>query len=280
MILNNRVETAYEALDASKLNYVVESSELMNIATGVVSKQTKQLYRSDTKEVIADIGIGYEVVQNIEAFSFFDVVCNANNLQYNEIKEFKNGAKIVLTAINPEPIEIRPNDEIIREFCFTNGHDGTLGLSCFFKVNRLVCTNGLRMNVQDSKISFRHTKNIKLKLEDALKIYAKGENYFNDFVEISKRMCQKQVDSIMVDNFLNSLYEDKNSTKTENKKEEIKRLFENGKGNGKGTVYDLLNGLTEYVDHFGFEKNREEQSLIGRGMALKEKAFNLAKALV
>lgn len=280
---NNQVEVnadnLYGALESANLNFIAEQSEIINASTGIMSKTHKSLYRSDTREEIGIVGKGYMPVQNTDAFSFFDTLCNVHGIKYNKITSINNGAKIIIGAKFPAVTEIKPNDIINREFNLINSFDGSGKLRVDFIVNRQVCSNGLRANIRDASKSyvFKHTKNIMPKMQEAILVFDTGMKYFDLFIEQSRIMANKMVDSKMVDDFLNSIVNDSDSKQSQTKKDEIRELFEHGQGNNGQTAWDLYNGLTEYVDHFHgrSEETRLEYSTIGQGVGLKEYAFDL-----
>lgn len=278
----NRIETAYEALQAANLNYIVEQSEHILAATGGVSELTKGLYRSDTKAEIGSVGIGYEPVQNVKAFAFFDTICQTHGAVYKSATSFNGGAKVILKAEFPKPVTIIKGDDVKKQFILVNGFDGKIGLHANFWVERLVCTNGLVAIVPDAKnsVHLKHTKNIEIRMEDAMKVLIEGLNYFDKFIEMSKILAQKVVDVNMVDNFLKDVFGESKSKQTKNIIEDVINRFENGMGNKGKTAWDLYNSVTEYIDYkHGRDINRLENSLLGNGSKKKAKAFNAAMVL-
>ena len=247
-----------------------------------VSKLTKGLYRSDTKEELGSVGVGYEPVQNVKAFAFFDTICQTHGAVYKSATSFNGGAKVILTAEFPKPVTIVKGDDLMTQFVLVNGFDGKVGLHANFWVKRLVCINGLVANVPDAKnsVHLKHTKNIEIRMEDAMKVLTEGMKYFDRFIEMSKILAEKVVDGNMVDKFLEDVFGEAKSTKARNIIENVVDRFENGMGNNGKTAWDLYNGVTEYIDHeHGRDGTRLESSLLGAGANKKAKAFNAAMAL-
>jgi hypothetical protein len=83
--------------------------------------------------------------------------------------------------------------------------------------------------------------------------------------------------------------EEGNPSRAQNVRDELFRLFENGKGQEipkiRSTTYAAFNAVTEYVDHhrptraksdFDRAANRLESAWFGSGSRLKQHAFQLA----
>lgn len=280
----DRITNAREALEAADLFYNVKEAPLQNTITGDISKLKKQLYRSDNNKELGVVGIGYHPVQNITAFSYFDSICQIQGAYYSEAISINNGSKIILKAEFPNSEIIGINDEVKKQFCLVNGFDGSIGVMANFMVERLICSNGLKAIVRDAKNSFKfkHTENVEIRMEDALKVLAAGTKYFDEFIKMSNELVQKQVDSEMVDKFLDECFGTSESTRAENKRNEILGYFENGIGNNGNNLFELYNSVTEYVSHHHCksDEKRIEYANFGGGVKLSEKAFKTAYDLI
>lgn len=280
----DRITSAHEALEAAGLNYTVEQAEIMNTATGTVSEKCKSLYRTDTSQELGIVGINYEPVQNTKAFAYFDTICEMQGAQYSEAISINNGEKVILKAEFPRPEIVGRNDEIKKQFCLINGFNGGVGVMATFITERLVCSNGMRGNVRDAKNSFRfkHTANVNFRMEEALKVLAAGTDYFNRFIEMSKRLVEKQVDSFMVDKFLKDVFGEAKTKRSENKQEKIINNFQNGIGNYGNNLFELYNAVTQYVshEHGKDDMKRLEYANFGAGVTLTEKAFSSVVSMI
>jgi len=107
-------------------------------------------------------------------------------------------------------------------------------------------------------------------------------------------LAQKNVDTAMVEKFLNDLIgpieEEKevdgqiefvHSTRKENIHNRITQNFENGVGNYGENAWHLYNGVTEWLTHQRGknEQSREVVNLWGTGNVLNERALELVTAL-
>ncbi|MFR1445981.1 DUF932 domain-containing protein, partial [Acinetobacter baumannii] len=79
----------------------------MDDGSEVVSKSSFYTYRPDTNAILGDrLGKDYEVVQNIDAFSFFDAIVGGEGIQYETAGALGKGEKIFITAKLPGYIKV------------------------------------------------------------------------------------------------------------------------------------------------------------------------------
>ena len=277
--VNGNWNSIEEAFEISKMNYSVEQAEIMNSTNLNIIPDKKVLYRGDNGLTLGVVGSNYGLLQNSEAFAFFDIILKTQNASITKIIEKDGGKKITLISeVKDIGFDARPGDSVGLQYRLQNSFDGTGSAQVSFYALRLVCKNGLTRSDETSKVSIRHSKNIHSRMEEALKIIAKGEEWIEYFKEISQHLTQKIVDKQMVENFLNNLF----GEKSEKKKEIVIEKFEKGMGNGQGTAWDLYNGVTEFIDHSSrytegiFDEIKTlEYSLYGQGSDIKEKALEL-----
>lgn len=269
-----------DALEKSGCNFSVEQAEIINSANGSIIGDKKVLYRGDTGLNLGVVGRNYGILQNSEAFAFFDIIAQTQKAKITKVIQYNAGKKILLSAETDKlAFEPRKGDVINLEYRMMQSFDGTIPARVQFYANRLHCLNGLTKSEKIANtISIRHTKNILSRMEEAIKIMNLSEMWVEEFKNISKRLTEKIIDTQKVEKFLKELFGEKSNKK----KEIVIDLFENGKGNGRGTAWDLYNGVTEYVDHYSrYTKNvldnekTIEYSTTGFGSVLKEKAMDL-----
>lgn len=74
--------------------------------------------RTDTEQVLGVVGKDYEVVQNTEAFSFFDAIVEGEAIQYETAGALgNNGERIFITAKLPDYIKVG-SDDLIEKYLF------------------------------------------------------------------------------------------------------------------------------------------------------------------
>ena len=276
---DKKIVSIEEALDASNLNFICDSSELMGAtANGLMAPDHKMLYREDTGSVLGIVGKKYQPIQNSLAMSFMDAIVKKNEFSYTQAVSKNDGAVTIMVAESDRKDEVKVGDDVARQIRLVNGFNGKTGFSVEFTMLRLVCTNGMVKDERESIIRFKHTINVQNRMEVALRVFDEAVEFHSIFLEQSRVLAQKAVDANMVDKFLEGLFKDKQ--KNYKKCEEIHHLFEGGKGNHGETAWDLYNGVTEWVDHHADKGlRREDYALFGSGHKLKAKAWDVARAI-
>lgn len=290
--------TAEEAMDISGLNWTTEEVELVT-TNGLDVPQAKGLFRSDTKAVIGVVGRRYKPLQNHEAFAFADAVVQKHDATYEYAYCLNGGSNILIQLKVNGGFEARPGDHLDKYINISNHHDGGGSVVCFTGTNRAWCANQFRIMVQNAQDTIRihHKGSLTERFADASRLFHLSLDTFEVFQKQCQFLAQKQLDKAMVERFLDTvvgkpveqvkneetgLMELVERPRIQAKRDKIVDLFENGRGNGQNTAWDLLNGATEYVDHFTNVDNADRRfasALIGHGAEFKQTAFEAAMAL-
>ena len=100
--------------------------------------------RATDGKVLGIVGPNYTVVQNTEAFAFFQPFIDSGTCKIETAGSLRGGRRIwVLARIEEDPTEILKGDEIRRYTLMSNSHDGTLAVRVGFTGIRAVCENTL-----------------------------------------------------------------------------------------------------------------------------------------
>ena len=128
-------------------------------------------YRTDKNIPLGIVKKKYEVVQNMDAFNFFDDAIGYDKAQWESAGFFGNGQKIFVTAKLPDTIKVN-NDPVESYLIFSNSHDGTSSVSILFAPVRVACTNMLNSAFEsaNSYIRIRHTQKAKERLEQGAEV--------------------------------------------------------------------------------------------------------------
>ena len=126
-------------------------------------------YRTDKNIPLGLVKQKYEVIQNKDAFAFFDNAIINGEAQWDRAGFFGNGEKIVVTAKLPGNMDGPDGSPIDKYLVFANSHDGSCSVNIMFTPIRVVCTNMLNSALRsaDSYIRIRHTTSAKQKLDFA-----------------------------------------------------------------------------------------------------------------
>ncbi len=108
----DKLATAAEAIEAAQLDYLVEKHPLFAKVGNVYLPVPDRFgtVRMDEKKVIGDVGARYTVVQNNEAFTFFDSLVGEGEAIYETAGVLGDGERIWIMAKLPTYIKINGKD--------------------------------------------------------------------------------------------------------------------------------------------------------------------------
>lgn len=270
-----------------------------------ISTSSFYTYRPDTGAILGDrLGKDYEVVQNADAFSFFDAIMDGDGIQYETAGALGKGEKIFITAKLPGYIKVG-NDDMIEKYLFlTTSHDGFGSIMAAFTPTRIVCNNTLNAALRNcnNSIKIRHTVNAKERLGEAHKVMGISnqlsvqlEGIFNQWakVRITDKEVQKLIQMAMVPNkeVLQNIQKgelDELSTCFKNMCDDVYEYNVSSPSQQyettKGTVFGAYNAITGYFQNVRNYKDDEAKmkSLLYGGTAQlrTQKAFQLCEDFV
>ena len=283
--------TSAEALKFAGLDYTVEKRKLFtydnenqngNPDADIIIPEIEvpnffATVRTDNESVLGVVGKDYEVVQNVDAFSFFDSIVGGDGIQYETAGALGKGERIFITAKLPDYIRVG-NDDLIEQYLFlTTSHDGFGSITAAFTPVRIVCQNTLNAALRNHShsIKIRHTANAKDRLEQAHKVMgisnqlsAQLEQVFNSWskVRITDREVRKLIQLAMVPNkeVLQNLQEGKHDELSTCFKNICDTAFEYAMSHPsqqqettKGTVFGAYNAVTGYFQNVRHYKDDE-----------------------
>jgi len=245
------------------------------------------------------VGERYTVVQNREAFGFFDAALGEGAAAIETVGALGNGERIFAMARIPGDFEITAGDPLERYILLHTSHDGTTPLEALFSIVRVVCNNTLQAALRGAKqtVRIRHTQSVTDRVKQAHKVLCDSDAYWTRIQDAYKAMALRDMSALDVITFLENLFpgkltKDKDtdkmvetvSGKARNAREKVLNLFE---GHAKGSeeagtsAWGLYNAVTEYVDHERSIRSTTdpwESSTFGTGADLRQKAFKLLTA--
>ncbi|WP_183573753.1 DUF932 domain-containing protein [Mucilaginibacter sp. X5P1] len=312
----DRYPTSAEAIEFAGLDYIVEKRPLFTKVTEnhtgdsdtdiiipeVMVPNYFATIRADTDQVLGVVGNDYEVVQNRDAFSFFDaIVGGGDGILYETAGALGKGERIFITAKLPGYIRVGSDDVIEKYLFLTTSHDGLGSIMAAFTPIRVVCNNTLHAAVKNMTncIKIRHTQSAKERLLQAHKVMnltntmsEELNGIFNRWarVRITDKELLKLVQQAMAPSrevlvkVLNDENMDEYSSRFINT---VERVCEYGFSNEtqqmpttKGTLFGAYNAITGYfqnVMHYKNDKAKLKSILFGNGFNKTQSAFNLCR---
>lgn len=308
--------TAREALVAGGTDYDVEIRPLWAGDNADADKALPCLavpghfatVRTDTNATLGVVGNRYSVVQNRDAFSFFDAALGEDAAAIECVGSLNGGRRAFMLARIPGIVEVVPGDPLQRFLLFSNSFDGSSAVEILFTIIRVVCANteqaalsAAKMEAGERKktgatpnrVSIRHTAAATDRLAAAHLVLDNEREYFKRIRAAFSYMAKRDVGRAEVASFVRDLFPGKLdvetgkvtvSTKTRKRRQAVVKAFEESPGSDVAgtTAWGLYNAATYFVDHErSLPKGSDswEASTVGSGVGLRQSAFDLALAL-
>jgi phage/plasmid-like protein (TIGR03299 family) len=244
--------------------------------------------RRDTETVLGIVGDRYTVLQNKDAFTFFDSLVGAGEAIFETSGALGQGETIWLLAKLPGFIRIGRNDEVKKYLLLTNSHDGKSMVRAKLTPVRVVCNNTLSAALEgaEQEVRIRHTPSAVDRLAEAHKILGLTNALYQELDLIFNRMNVKRITERHLLEFVKTLIPDNQeasfNTRTENMRSKILELSETGASaeHSRGSLWGALNAVSEYTDHVQnstIPEKRLTSVWFGSGEKLKLRAFELAR---
>jgi len=310
--------TSAEAIAYAGLNYEVVKSELFtnrpintNALLGI-EVETSGLdvpnyfatIRSDTNTVLGVVGKDYHIVQNHEAFNFFDAIVGGDaGILYETAGALGQGERIFITAKLPDYIRVGSGDDVTKKYIFlTTSHDGSGSITAAFTPIRIVCQNTLNASLRTmtNVVRIKHTSGAKQRIENAHKIMGLAntlssqlEGIFNNWarVKATDQQVRKLIQLALCPNketlsLIQNKDEDQMSSVFKNMVEDafVYAMVSDSQqmDTTKGTLFGAYNAVTGYFQNVRNYKNDEAklQSIVlgGTAQVKSQKAFDLCSA--
>lgn len=275
--------TSAEAIRAAKLDWV--AGEKPVVVEGAVVPDYKAIVRPDNDIVLSIMKQRYHIIQNHNAFEFFDLLVGDEEAFYETAGALDDGRVIWIQAQIPGEYFIC-GDKVERSLLLVNSFDGRYSLMVQAVSVRVVCANTLALALRgaSNQVKIRHCQNYKQKIEQSKIVLGMVGDYFSTLSDTLSQLGERKMDKTEMELFTKVLLPGKidengdTSTRTENMRGTIVALFERGVGNEGKTRWDGLNAVTEFVDHERStrgDNGRLETVLFGSGAKLKQRATNL-----
>ena len=251
------------------------------------------LYREDSLFPLGEVSENYKVVQPKDVLEFFRDLCDNNGFALNTAGTLFGGKRFWALASIGETAVVVGEDEIKGYLLLATSADGSLATTAQFTTIRVVCNNTLSWAVAEGKkrkngrVSVSHRSIFKPDdVKDDLGI-VRGQ--FREFMAAARQLAKAKVTTPQATEFVSTLLVDSKTiaSKTPAETKAHKKIMElfGGVGHGadlkgaKGTMWGLVNSVTEYVDHHQNCRNTElrmNDAFFGRGDALKRMAMDMA----
>jgi phage/plasmid-like protein (TIGR03299 family) len=296
--------TAAECLTQAGLDWEVEKRPIYHpefAADGTprlvkVPGQYTTVRKTDQR-VLGVVKEGYTVLQNADAFGFFDKLVSRDEAMYETAGSLRGGKTVFINAKLPGEIRVHGDDVIQKYAVIANSHDGSMGVICKLTGVRVVCMNTLLAAFgSEGKMSkIRHTVNVDARIRDEAELMGLYNDFYANFEAAAKAMfatkINKEVDLRSYLEACLKMTPVKDVTEGEDDDEKrdpkaltaITNLYEQGRGTDgtPHTIWRAYNAVTEYIDHKDYRSEDSQvanAAFAGAGYNLKTRAWEQALA--
>lgn len=271
-------------------------------------------FRTDVDIPLGIVKSKYEIVQNVDAFNFFDDAIGNSQAKWQTAGYFGDGERIFVSAKLPKHIKV--NGDVIENYLvFANSHDGSSGVNILFTPIRVVCENTLNAAIKtaDSFVRFRHTKSVHNNIDMAADVLGIVNEQMEEVEERFNYLSTKHMDDKQVKEYIANTYlgvDKVIAIKEYDKLAGLDRIFnidarameatgistracnilhktfdyyQNGIGQQEiaGTAYGAYNAITGYYSNIDntFGEDRMKKMLYGSAANVMSNALALATEL-
>jgi len=263
-INDGSVSNASEVLEAAKLDWEVQHTELSTVAINNEGAQiltladkvcTTRVNKDGTASVLGITSPTYSIVQNGDIVDMVDAVTYESGAVYESAGELRGGKKIFLAAKLPHNLALTDQmiDPVNAFLIVSNTHDGTDSLRFEIKYLRQICTNGMKGWVRSSSIAFRHSARMKVSAENvrsALGVIMESVSEFND---LSLKLVNEKLSNADFYNAVQSMLPitddmtERQKSVVTTRREALMEIYSGPtQENIKGTAWGMINAFTEY----------------------------------
>lgn len=304
----DKAMTASEAIELANLDYEVEKTTIHAKINSADSEMTLwqpfedkfATYRKDTSEPLGIVGSRYEIVQNKDAFAFFDAIVDSGEAIFETAGALGKGERIFVTAKLPQDLLVK-GEECNKYIILTNSHDGTSSIVAGFTTIRVVCNNTLQaaMRGLTNKVYIEHRTGAKERLSEAYKVMGIASKYMSEVDEIFNQMAKTEISDAQLQKYITDvMIPEYKALKSEEEQEKVSTRFKNQvisiydfalshptqqTDAARGTVWGAYNAISGYYNYIQKYKNDEQKftsQMFGNANNKIQKAFQKAVELV
>ena len=294
LILDSAPENRAERMATAGHDFRVEKVELYReVLTGPGEYGYEPLegwdmiVRDDTKDILHVAKDSYEVVQNDVGHEIFEALSEGAALDDGTGGTVKNGALCYLSARVDHAYGVKGDDSPIYPYVVvTWTHDGTGAFQSRATSVRPVCWNTISAGEYESKKSgrnftFRHTKNIMDRIEDAKQVIAGAKVDTLNFIELGNELAAIAITNSIREQFIEwfipmpeskFIVSDRVLDNILDARKNLRNIFHSDTipEYHRYTAYGLMQAGIEYLDHIRGYRNSD--TYLGRTLLRDEPA--------
>jgi phage/plasmid-like protein (TIGR03299 family) len=301
----DKAMTAEEAINLANLDYEVYKTTIHPSVDGTPNnveaiEDKFAIMRKDNNAYLGLVGSRYEIVQNRDAFGFFDAIIDSGEAIFETAGALGKGERIFVTA--KLPTDMLVGGEVCEKYIvLTNSHDGSSSIIAGLTTTRVVCNNTLQaaLGNMSNKVSIQHRSGAKDKLAEAHKVMNIASSYMTEVEQIFNQMTEVKVDDGQLRKYITEVMRPANVVaQTQSEQEVISARFKNQVDSiyefalthptqltdaAKGTLwgaYNSISGYYNYIAKFRTDEDKFKSQMFGNGNVKINKGFKEALVLI
>lgn len=287
--INDKFMPVEEVMQASGLDFVV-AAEPCFLADGTQVPKCNATRRMDTGAILGTVGDRYTILQNAEAFAWFQPFIE-NKVAYMEnVGTLKGGAiTFVQAKVVADAVEITKGDAVESYITLLNSHGGATSVFTGFFPRRIFCNNQMPALKASHMLKVKHTKNVQVSMEKIAEIMNVATQEFLATTEQYRFLAAKGVNKSDLEKYVKLVFKKEAKASEEEAEmrkstiEKIETLFVSGRGASEHThnYWGAFNAVNEYLNYeSGHTVDNRLQSLwIGQAAQTNQKALEIAVKL-
>jgi phage/plasmid-like protein (TIGR03299 family) len=296
--------TAEEAIKLANLDYeVLKADAQFTTPSGLVvaADGFYSTYRADTNDFLGMVRSRYEIVQNKEAFSFFDAIIDQGEAIFETAGVLGKGERIFVSAKLPDDMLVN-GEKVEKYIMLTNSHDGSSSIVAGLTNVRIVCNNTLQAALKglDNKVSIGHIGGAKDRLREATRVMGIASKYMQEVEAIFNQMADTRMTDDQLHQYITDVFKPEYKVVAESaeQEKEYSTRFKNIVDStynfatthptqvtsaANGTLWGAYNAISGYFNYVKPFKNQEDKfnsQFFGQGNKQISKAFTKANAIL
>lgn len=289
-----------DAMRQANLDWTVSKEQHKSARTGELI-DAYGVYRDDNDAFLGQVGNIFTPIQNLEQFQFVDSLIESVDGAHYVAAGALDGGEQVFCVAEIDAFDVASAGDKHRAFVVFRDFKNSKGSGeARVSLLREVCTNGLHRQVGEKALRFRHTTNVKSRMQLASASVGIIKHTFDEIRGKLETLATRRFqDSRTVENILEKLFPptplEIQQNRINNRREEAKMLVaqllvdndSDAFPEQAGTAYALFNSVTNYVDHEkeisgtrskkvrSADDSRAVNSLFGGGSDFKSNALDL-----
>lgn len=236
----------------------------------------QEVVRSDNGGHIGVTNDTLGIVSNEEMYDIAEAVAGlGGDVRYETGGSLRGGKQVWLLLRLDEPLVLQgdPNGATLQYFALQNNHDGGGSFRGQAINTRIVCANTSRMADMSAKahgteIVFRHTKNVKDRIEEAKQALAMWRVSVEEWKVFNEHLLTMRITDAQREEFIErfvpapeaQIVSKRVLTNIENARRDLRGIFASETSEGvKNTAYGLVQGAVEYSQWFRSTRGQNDQ---------------------